>query len=244
MLALIGGSFDPVHLGHLKTAEMLVSSGAVDALRFIPCGEHPFAKQLSASANDRLAMLEAGLSDIDHDGRISIDLRELQSQNVSYTVDTCRAIREECGSDKPIALVIGNDILSGLHRWANWKELFDLVHLLVVYRPEAELTDLKGSALLDYLFEHENVNQQVSSALRERYRSLETDNFAKAPAGFVCCKRLRDIAMSSTQIRESLKAFWSNYDDRVKEENGWPALVKTGLSDSVRSYIFENRLYR
>ena len=259
MLALLGGSFDPVHQGHLKTAESLVEQSRVSELRFIPCGEHPFGKKFGVATEHRIGMLEAGIETCINAEKMRVDLREIQSPDVSYTIDTCRAIRAECGDQEPVVLVVGNDILAAMHHWESWHKLFDLVHLLVVYRPSdsTEQTrrqnDDSDKALLVHLLDE--ANPAVRSHLLKRYERFSSGAFEANSHGLVSCQRLGDVAMSSTQLRRSLLDFWktagnrSVSDPRIGELNdsrylNWPPLILAGLSESVRAYIFKHGLYR
>lgn len=130
-LAIFGGTFDPVHIGHLRAA--WEASEALDAeVRIVPAKTPPHRPQPVASANQRVAMLRAALAGQD---RLLLDLRELEREGPSYTFDTLASLRAEIGSERPLVVLIGADAFAGLSEWHRWRELFDLAHMCVLTRP-------------------------------------------------------------------------------------------------------------
>jgi nicotinate-nucleotide adenylyltransferase len=130
-LAIFGGTFDPVHIGHLRAA--WEASEALDAeVRIVPAKIPPHRPQPVASANERAAMLRAALMGQD---RLALDLRELEREGPSYTVDTLASLRAEVGDRRPLVVLIGADAFAGLSAWHRWRELFDLAHMCVLTRP-------------------------------------------------------------------------------------------------------------
>ncbi len=129
-LAIFGGTFDPVHLGHLRVAwEAAEFLGA--NVHLMPANVPPHRPQPVASADQRVAMLRAALQGQD---RLRLDDRELRRNGPSYTFDTLVGLREEVGSARPIVLLVGADAWSGLPSWHRWQELFGLAHLGVLTR--------------------------------------------------------------------------------------------------------------
>jgi nicotinate-nucleotide adenylyltransferase len=140
-LAIFGGTFDPVHHGHLRAA--WEAAEALDAeLLMIPCHVPPHRAQPVASAQQRIAMLTLALVG---QQRLRADDRELLREGPSYTVDTLIALRAEIGASRPLVLLVGADAFAGLSSWNRWRELFDHAHVCVLTRPghggvfEAEL---------------------------------------------------------------------------------------------------------
>jgi len=130
-LAIFGGTFDPIHIGHLRAA--WEASEALDAeVRIVPAKIPPHRPQPIASANERVAMLRAALVG---QGRLQLDLRELEREGPSYTFDTLASLRAEIGGERPLVLLIGADAFAGLSTWHRWRELFDLAHVCVLTRP-------------------------------------------------------------------------------------------------------------
>ncbi len=130
-LAIFGGTFDPIHIGHLRAA--WEASEALDAeVRIVPAKIPPHRPQPVASASERAAMLRTALVGQD---RLTLDLRELEREGPSYTFDTLTSLRAEIGSARPLVLLIGADAFAGLSEWHRWRELFDLAHMCVLTRP-------------------------------------------------------------------------------------------------------------
>lgn len=132
-LAILGGTFDPVHLAHLRVA--WEAAHALDAeLRLMPANVPPHRPQPVASPSQRLAILRAALAGQD---RLTIDARELAREGRSYSVDTLIDLRREIGAARPLVLLVGNDAFAGLATWHRWRELFEHAHIGVLTRPGA-----------------------------------------------------------------------------------------------------------
>ncbi|MHB1617323.1 MAG: nicotinate-nucleotide adenylyltransferase [Metallibacterium sp.] len=130
-LALFGGTFDPVHLGHLRVA--WEAAEALDAeVRLLPARAPPHRPQPIASAEARVALLRAALAGQD---RLGLDLRELARPGPSYSVDTLTELRAEQGTQRPLLLLLGQDAFAGLPTWRRWMQLFQLAHIVVLTRP-------------------------------------------------------------------------------------------------------------
>ncbi|HJU25904.1 MAG TPA: nicotinate-nucleotide adenylyltransferase, partial [Rhodanobacteraceae bacterium] len=130
-LAIFGGTFDPIHIGHLRAA--WEASEALDAeVRMVPAKIPPHRPQPVACASERVAMLRAALAGQD---RLGLDLRELEREGPSYTFDTLRSLRVQFGGERPLVLMIGADAFAGLSTWHRWRELFGMAHMCVLTRP-------------------------------------------------------------------------------------------------------------
>jgi nicotinate-nucleotide adenylyltransferase len=133
LTAIFGGTFDPVHLGHLRVAVEI--SEALDAdVRMLPAPVPPHRPQPLASAEQRMAMLEIGIRGC---RRLHADDRELRRAGPSYSVDTLRELRAEVGADTPLVLCVGADAFAGFITWHQHEAIFDLAHVLVLTRPGA-----------------------------------------------------------------------------------------------------------
>ncbi len=131
-LGYFGGSFDPVHRGHIQLARSVMNEAQLDQVVFMPAGQAPHKKESPrASAHHRLAMLRLALRG---EEGMSIDARELQRSGPSYTVFSMQAIHEE-HPEAELFFLIGQDSLAHLHQWYRVDELRHLVHFLVVGRP-------------------------------------------------------------------------------------------------------------
>ncbi|MGH8109625.1 MAG: nicotinate-nucleotide adenylyltransferase [Arenimonas sp.] len=126
-----GGTFDPIHDGHIAIAVFAQKIFDADVY-FIPSADPPHRQRPMATAKQRAAMLQIAIAD---QTRFFLDLRELSRDKPSYTVDTLRELRAEIGHQTPVAWLIGADAFAQLHTWHDWEELFDLAHFIVALRP-------------------------------------------------------------------------------------------------------------
>lgn len=134
MIGILGGTFDPIHFGHLRPALELLEQLDLAAIRLIPCRIPPHRGEPVASPEHRLRMAELAVAD---EPRLQVDNRELLRDGPSFSVDTLRSLRRDLGDEQPLALIMGMDAFHGLSSWHRWQELTDLAHLLVTYRPGA-----------------------------------------------------------------------------------------------------------
>lgn len=184
-LAIFGGTFDPIHIGHLRAA--WEASEALDAeVRLVPAKIPPHRPQPVAGAAERAAMLRAAL---DAQDRLQLDLRELDRAGPSYTFDTLTSLRAEFGERRPLVLLIGADAFAGLSDWYRWRELFDLAHVCVLTRP-AQIPAMPD-ALADEVASRKT--SDISALRRE-------------PAGRVLDMVVSALGISATRIRALLAA--------------------------------------
>jgi len=136
-LAILGGTFDPVHLAHLAIARAALDRLHAASVLWIPTGRPGYRNAPVASAEDRVAMLKLAIAG---EPRYALDERELQPEATGYTVDTLTALRAESGPALPLVLLIGTDQLALLDSWSRWQTLFTLAHLAVYPRGDAPST--------------------------------------------------------------------------------------------------------
>ncbi|MGH8074630.1 MAG: nicotinate-nucleotide adenylyltransferase [Lysobacter sp.] len=195
-----GGTFDPVHDGHLAVARH--ARDALDAtVRLMPAADPPHRDTPGASAMHRARMLDLAVAG---ERGLAVDRRELQRDGRSYSIDTVRAIRDEFGPDVPLALLIGADSLLDLPNWKNWQALFEVAHFVVAERP--------GSAIDGPLPE------PLQGFLRERW----VDSAAllhTLPAGRVMRLRQPLQPESATDVRR-----------RIADEQPWSELVAPAVA--------------
>lgn len=135
-IGILGGTFDPVHIGHLRTALDVIEQLELDQVRLIPCGIPPHKMQLIATAEQRITMMRLAIRD---DKYFIIDDRELYREGPSYTVDTLVSLRYEFVNN-PLYLFLGTDAFIGINTWYNWRRLLDFAHIVVMQRPGETLT--------------------------------------------------------------------------------------------------------
>ncbi|NIF32783.1 nicotinate-nucleotide adenylyltransferase [Enterobacter sp. Cy-643] len=137
LLALYGGTFDPIHYGHLKSVEALARLVKLKSVTIMPNNVPPHRPQPEASSVQRKEMIELAIAD---NPLFTLDDRELTRTTPSWTVETLEQLRAELGPEQPLAFIIGQDSLLSLHRWHRWETLLTLCHLLVAQRPGYPLT--------------------------------------------------------------------------------------------------------
>jgi nicotinate-nucleotide adenylyltransferase len=142
-LGLLGGTFDPVHYGHLRLADDVQNALALPEVRLVPAGDPPHRGEPHASAVDRLAMLDLACQEFPG---LTIDPREIGRAGKSYTVLTLEELRAE-DPGRSLLWIIGADSVLGLPRWHRWRELFELAHLIVAERPGVTLEAALPQAL-------------------------------------------------------------------------------------------------
>lgn len=177
----MGGTFDPVHNGHIQSAKALASVMGYEHIYMMPCGD-AYHKQGASSAQHRLAMLHAAL---DHQAVLQIDPRETQRQGATYTVETLQQLRSELGGDAHICWVLGTDAAKGLTLWQNWQQVFTLANVIVINRA--------GVVLPEPVL-------QSWSAKQEH----DVETFKQRASGCFMQLALEPIDVSSTQIRQAL----------------------------------------
>jgi nicotinate-nucleotide adenylyltransferase len=181
---IFGGTFDPVHFGHLRAATEAKEILQLEDFRLLPAGNPPLRDHTFASAEHRLAMLRRALSDYPD---LAVDDREVRREGLSYMVDTLSDIRAEQG-ESPLLLIIGQDAANSLDRWHRWRRLFSLAHLVIMRRPHSS-HEYSGELL-------EQIQAREISSPRE---------LSAAPAGMVLPLELTQLAISSTDIRRRFR---------------------------------------
>jgi nicotinate-nucleotide adenylyltransferase len=185
-IGIFGGTFDPIHLGHLRLAEEMAEAIGLDRVLFIPAGQPPHRGAPRIAAAHRMEMVRRAIAG---NPRFVADAREVNSPRPSYTVDTLTALRAELGNEQPLWLLLGADAFLGLTGWHEWRRLFGLAHIAVAARPGARL--LQSDALPDAL-KQETAQRQVA------------DGAATGPAGSVLLRRMTPLDISATAIRDTL----------------------------------------
>jgi len=143
-MGIFGGTFDPIHYGHLRTALELLEGLSLEEVRFIPSGLQPLRDEPTAPSETRLSMVRAA---VESEARFSVDTRELRRRGPSYSIDTLTGLRAE-HEDRSLCFLLGMDAFLGLPDWHRWEELIGLVHIVVAHRPgwqdpvDGELGDL------------------------------------------------------------------------------------------------------
>lgn len=185
MHVVYGGTFDPIHNGHLRVAIELRERLGVPRVHLMPCHIPPHRDFPGGSSQDRLDLLSLALAD---EPGLAVDSRELDRGGSSYSADTLRQLRRELGPDEPLVMVLGTDSFAGFDRWQEWQSIPELAHIVLVSRPGAGLAP--GS--------------EPSRLLAER-RVSDASALASAPAGAILELAPPLLDISATGIRERLQ---------------------------------------
>ncbi|MBC3884610.1 nicotinate (nicotinamide) nucleotide adenylyltransferase [Undibacterium griseum] len=189
-ILVLGGSFDPVHAGHVALARSLANMLRPDELRIIPAGQPWQKNALTATSEQRVSMLRLAFENWAN-CPVCIDEQEIQKtrqRQPTYTIDTLRALRSTWGDDVSICFAMGADQLQNLHTWHEWRNLFDVANLCVAARPGFSL-DIAAPAVA-----------------AEWYRRAVTPDVMRRQAyGGTCIEPELAVDVSATQLRTGLK---------------------------------------
>lgn len=183
MIGVLGGSFDPVHYGHLHIALDLYQQLQLSEVRFIPCKNPVSDKKIVATEQQRLTMLQLALQPYSY---FSIDQRELKRPTPSYMIETLASLRLELGN-MPLGLILGYDNLATLNRWHQWTSLIDYAHLLIVPRPD----------------QVESYSNEIHVFV-ERYQTQNPFLLSQQPAGLLFMTHVQALPISATYIRNAI----------------------------------------
>jgi nicotinate-nucleotide adenylyltransferase len=179
-IALYGGTFDPVHFGHLRTALEVHELLQLEDFRLLPAGIPAHRSNRITAAHHRLAMLELAIAEMTE---FTIDQREIAREGKSYMVDTLAEFREEAG-DIPLLLILGQDSANTLDSWHYWPDILDLAHLVIMNR--------SGDSV--------SYSQELSRSFEGKWVESPDDLMQKA-AGCLLNARVSHLSISSSRIR-------------------------------------------
>ena len=185
-IGIFGGTFDPIHFGHLRLAEEMAAALGLQRVVFIPAGQPPHRDAPQTAAVHRLEMVRRAITG---NPLFAVDAREVQRPQPSYTVDTLSSLREEMGPEQPMWLLLGADAFLDLPSWHEWRRLFDLANIAVVTRPGSRV--LQADAMQEPL-KSESLKRQVA------------DPSAAGSAGSLWLQQMTPLDISATAIRNML----------------------------------------
>ena len=186
MIGIYGGTFDPVHYGHLRPAIDVYSELGLSEVRLIPTGVPAHRDLPMASSEQRFQML---LLAIDNVAGLSIDDREIQRDGPSYMIDTIRSLQAEFPNEK-FCLIVGMDAFIGFESWRDWKTIVELVNIVITYRPNFDINSIAESDLKKYIHGAETKNK---------------DEFLASPGGHCFFCPVTQLDISATKIRALVK---------------------------------------
>ena len=180
MIGIYGGTFNPVHYGHLRTALEVSEIFVLHELRFLPCAQPAHRTEPEVSAEARVQMLQLAIKDYP---QLSCDIRELERAGPSYMVDTLASIRAEIDA-APLLLFIGTDAFNGLTLWHRWQALFEYAHIVVMTRP-----GYQPNSLIDFF-----LDRQVD----------DRHSLKSCPSGKIYFQQVTQLEISASFIRKAI----------------------------------------
>lgn len=184
MISVFGGTFDPIHFGHLRPALDILQDLPLDEIRFVPLNTAVHRTQPVATARQRLAMVQAAVAD--QPGFV-VDARELRRTGGSYSYDTLASLRLELGLRLPICLLTGLDAFAELPTWHLWEEIAGMAHLVVMRRPGAD----------------EATDPKLRRWMKPRL-SADPAELARNPGGLILLRDVTQLDISATAIRSQI----------------------------------------
>jgi nicotinate-nucleotide adenylyltransferase len=184
-VGVFGGTFDPIHYGHLRTAFEILHALALAEVRFVPAGDPPHRDAPRVDARRRLELVQAAVAG---EPGLRVDDREVRRGGRSYTVLTLEELRAEAPGT-PLCLIVGMDAFRGLPTWHRWDELLDYAHIVVAPRPGHAVPDVGA----------------LGELLAAR-RTARSDELRQSLAGRIYVQPVTQLEISSTELRELLAA--------------------------------------
>jgi nicotinate-nucleotide adenylyltransferase len=212
-VGIFGGTFDPIHYGHLRLAEELADAAKLGEVRFMPSGTPPHRARPGAEPTHRVEMVRLA---IEGNMRFVLDQRETKRSGPGYTYDTLSELRRELGAQRPLALLVGADAFLELATWHRWHSLFDLAHIVVAYRPGFPIDTWQ--ARMPEPLAHEYAARYMQQPLAVHL----------APAGGIAAVAMTGLDISATFVRNAVHA---------------GASARYLLPDVVLDYIRSHALY-
>jgi nicotinate-nucleotide adenylyltransferase len=213
-VALFGGTFDPVHYGHLRSALELKQRLSLDELRFLPCHQPAHRDLPGATSEQRLKMLQLAVADFNRqrNEQLLVDDREIKRDGVSYSVETLEQCRREMGDQLSLIWVMGTDAFASFDRWHRWQDVLSMAHIVVMARPNESLP-----------------TQGPVAQLLKSCQAADSKILHENKAGSIWLASLTPYPVSATAIRQAI----------VQNQ-----AVNEFLSPVVLDYIQTQQLYR
>jgi nicotinate-nucleotide adenylyltransferase len=186
LIGLLGGTFNPIHFGHLRMAQELADALKLSEVRFIPSANPPHKSPPEVSAEHRAKMAQLAITD---NPLFKLDSRELERTGASYTIDTLISLQEELGGTAALCLIMGSDAFTHLNTWHRWQALTDYCHIILVQRPSS-VTQPK-------------LAEELTALLHDHYTENISDLSLKARVIFTCKKSQRWIFLPLTFAHNS-----------------------------------------
>lgn len=183
-IGILGGTFDPVHYGHLRLALECKEAAALQEIRLVPSSMPPHREPPRAAAAQRLGMLKLATASV---AGLTVDDCEIRRGGTSYTIDTVREIRKHSGN-RTVCIIMGMDAFRQLPSWKEWELILEQVHIIVADRPDVET----------------RIDDRQLARLYQTRRTDRRDDLHRVPAGSILKIDIPLLTISSTRIRDML----------------------------------------
>ena len=188
-IGILGGTFNPIHYGHLRIAQETAEAFALSQVKFLPAAKPPLKTEPDVTPEQRAEMVQLAIA---ANSLFSLDTRELDRDGPSYTIDTLAALRAEYPQDA-LCLIIGTDAFSRFDQWHRWQQMLDYCHLIVVSRPPVADTHLS----------------EPLRKLLQSHQTQDTTQLSQHTYGLIAMHTVTALDISSSQIRNLLRAHQS-----------------------------------
>lgn len=205
-IGLLGGTFDPIHLGHLHLALCVASALDLQEVRLIPNANPLLRNPPLATPAQRLEMLQLAIED---HPKLKIDRCEMQRKGASFAIDTVRSIHHET-KDATLLFIMGVDQFSQFNHWHQWRSILDYVHIIVTSRAEFNL----------------NLNPEIAELLQQR-EVFDIKDLNAQPNGFILQQYITPLSVSATQIRKEILG--GQTPEAYLPEKVWNYIAANGL---------------
>ncbi len=186
VIGILGGTFNPIHLGHLYVAQQALQRLQLDQVRFIPAAIPALKQSPSVTGEQRAEMVSMAIQD--HPLYV-LDRRELDRPGVSYSIDTLQSLRQELGAKISLIWLMGSDAFANIQQWHQWQDLLALCHIAVVMRPNSQ---------------SESPLSPQAQALLQQHQVFEKQKLHASPNGKILCLEIAAPDISSSSIRHHI----------------------------------------
>lgn len=184
MIGILGGTFDPIHLGHVQLAKEVLKQIKFEKIYFIPCFSSAHHKKIQASPEQRLALVKMAIKGQPH---LLADDIEIKRQGISYTFDTIKSFRQKF-PNAPLALIVSDEVFVKFTTWHKWKEILKYAHLIVTNRPGFTI----------------HINEELEKLIKKK-SIKDCHLLSESLAGRILFLTINSLAITSTEVRSLIK---------------------------------------
>ncbi len=209
-IGIFGGTFDPIHLGHLHLAAEVLQKAQLEKINLVPCYQSPLRTQPRATPDQRLMMVKLAIAKKQN---LFADDQEIERKGISYTIDTLEFTRATFKtSEQPLVLIMGIDAFNQFDHWHKWQNILELAHLVVVNRPKIQ-------------FEQK---EEIKYLLKQK-QIFNPQELTTKPGGNILILDIHPLPISATNIRNLLEIKHYNEVQNMLPENVWQYILKNNI---------------